>query len=651
MGRLGLGYGVNSGAKVSYVLPPPVVEPVDLYIFAGQSNMHGHALLSNLNSSQTATQTGVNFFTSWHQNTSVATTTQYNSGWSPNLIPGETRGQGTSSTVSTTMFGPELGFASKASSLGLVDSGRELAILKYAVGASTSFANGNEGSSDISDWDTLVTPESPYSFTISNHYLTGSYNGALGDWVYNPGMGRYEKVGDTSHHHIIYKAYTSTSYSWRITTGGNTRAISSGEDIFDTTDSAFDFTSKIRYDAKDGDCWIGFKKAIDDAVTGLNGRSAEFKGFLWYQGESDGANQNPTERISDQLTKLFQDTYSYLRDEHGFTTQANNGVNAPVVITAPCASAGAKLSWEDSYEHLRDRTNGGLVLARDHHEGHNNVHLIGQGMWTLGEDMAKAMYNKQRSASLFNVSTLTNKFWLDANDSSSITKVSNTATVSEVADKAHSQDLDAIGLPQVINLPLSKQAIDFDSNSEYLEAKANMTHIDDVKQTWYLVINPSGVGGSQDSAWSAHNFKMSYLPGHNSSFYGQWYHVPGAGGSNGYVGRQTSATDTGGSLNIHEIEWDPANDLVTQWFNGEPVTGSLLGGQASAVRLAGMGKFRFNAQYGPNVLGKLDGILCEAICTSDNLSTNREKIQGYLAHKWDIEYKLPKTHLYRYLAP
>lgn len=652
MVRLGLGYGINAGAKTSNVSAPPPVAPLDLYIMAGQSNMHGHALLSNLSSSQTATQTGVNFFTSWHQNTSNATTTQYNSGWSANLVPGETRGQGTSSTISTTMFGPELGFASKATSLGLTDSGKEMGILKYAVGASTSFANGNEGSSDLSDWDTLVTAEDPYSFTIDAHYLSGSYNGAIGDWVYNPKVGRYEKSGDPNHYHIIYKTYTTqTDYFWRIDTGGNTHDISSGKDLFDTFDNvSFTIANKVRYDAKDGDCWVGFKKAIDDAMTALNGRQVEFKGFLWYQGESDGANQNPTERISDQLTKLFQDTYTYLREEHGFVTQVGQE-NKPIVITAPCAQLGAKLAWEDSYEHLRDRTNGGLVLARNYHGGQMDVHLLGQDMWDLGEAMAESMYNKLRSVSLFNVSTLTNKFWLDANDSNTITKVIYTNTISEVADKANSQDLDAVGQPQVINLPLSKQAIDFDSDAEYLQAKANMTHIDDVKQTWYLVMNPSGVNGNQDSAWSADNFKMSYLPGSNSQFWGQWYHVPGAGGTNGYVGRKTSATDTGGSINIHEIEWDPVNNVVNQWFNGEPVTGSLLSGQASAVRLAGMGKFRFNAQYGPNVLGKLDGILCEAICTSDNLTTNREKIQGYLAHKWDIEYKLPKTHTYRYLAP
>lgn len=654
MVRLGLGYGINSGAKISNVSAPPVVPPVaplDLYIMAGQSNMHGHALLSNLSSSQTATQTGVNFFTSWHENTSNATTTQYNSGWSSDLVPGETRGQGTSSSITTTMFGPELSFASKATSLGLVSSGRELAILKYAVGASTSFANGNEGSSDLSDWDTTVTAEAPYTFTIASHSLSGSFNGAIGDWEYNPGMGRYEQIGDPSHYNLIYKAYTSsTAYYWRLDTNGNTMNISTGEDLFDTFSSSFTVTNKVRYDARDGDCWVGFKQAIDDAVSALGGRSAEFKGFLWYQGESDGANQTPTERISEKLTKLFQDTYSYLTDEHGFTTSVG-GVPKPVIITAPCAQSAQKLAWEDSYEHLRDRTNGGLVLARDYHGGQADVHLLGQDMWDLGEAMAESMYNVQRSASLFDVSTLTNKFWLDANDSSTITKVTYTNTVSEVADKANSQDLDAVGQPQVITLPLSKQAIDFDSDAEYLEAKANMTHIDDVKQTWYLVMNPSGVNGNQDSAWSADNYKMSYLPGSNSQFWGQWYHVPGGGATQGYVGRRTSATDTGGSINIHEIEWDPVNNVVNQWFNGEPVTGTLISGQATAVRLAGMGKFRFNAQYGPNVLGKLDGILCEAICTSDNLPTNREKIQGYLAHKWDIEYKLPKTHTYRYLAP
>ena len=45
----------------------------------------------------------------------------------------------------------------------------------------------------------------------------------------------------------------------------------------------------------------------------------------------------------------------------------------------------------------------------------------------------------------------------------------------------------------------------------------------------------------------------------------------------------------------------------------------------------------------------LEGQFCEFIAT-DNLS-DREKIEGYLAHKWGIESKLPAGHTYKTSAP
>jgi hypothetical protein len=40
-------------------------------------------------------------------------------------------------------------------------------------------------------------------------------------------------------------------------------------------------------------------------------------------------------------------------------------------------------------------------------------------------------------------------------------------------------------------------------------------------------------------------------------------------------------------------------------------------------------------------------IICDAILSS----TDREKVEGYLAHKWGLESNLPNTHPYRYSAP
>ena len=124
-------------------------QTIDLFILAGQSNAHGHADASDLSSAQ-ATQDGL-FYTSWHNSTGNAETTQYYSPWATSLVSGSTRGDdGSSSLGGSGSFGPELGFVSRANAINLTS--QPIGIIKYAVGASTL----NAGTS-FSDWDTTAT--------------------------------------------------------------------------------------------------------------------------------------------------------------------------------------------------------------------------------------------------------------------------------------------------------------------------------------------------------------------------------------------------------------------------------------------------------------------------------------------------------------
>lgn len=122
-------------------------QTIDLFILAGQSNAHGAADVSDLTSAQ-ATQDGL-FYTSWHDNTSNAETTQNYSTWATSLVAGSTRGD-SNNLVNSPNFGPELGFVSRANAINLTT--QPIGILKYAVGASTL----NAGTS-LSDWDTTAT--------------------------------------------------------------------------------------------------------------------------------------------------------------------------------------------------------------------------------------------------------------------------------------------------------------------------------------------------------------------------------------------------------------------------------------------------------------------------------------------------------------
>lgn len=128
----------------------PPTSKVDLYILAGQSNAHGHSTISTLTSSQTA-QSGL-FYSSWHNNTSDASTTQYFSPLLNSLVAGYTRGDGGKTTLGGSLyFGPELGFVKRANEINLAGS-TPLGIVKYAVGASSLVQHPTN-----SDWDLTAT--------------------------------------------------------------------------------------------------------------------------------------------------------------------------------------------------------------------------------------------------------------------------------------------------------------------------------------------------------------------------------------------------------------------------------------------------------------------------------------------------------------
>jgi hypothetical protein len=131
---------------------------IDVYLLAGQSNAHGHADVSALDDSLKYQQ-GL-FYTSWHHETSNASSPQYYSGWSSVAEAGFTRGDdGTHHLGGSEHFGPELGFLHQAKQIDLAN-GRPIGILKHAIGASQLIDDPNDPNSAIfSDWDITATGE------------------------------------------------------------------------------------------------------------------------------------------------------------------------------------------------------------------------------------------------------------------------------------------------------------------------------------------------------------------------------------------------------------------------------------------------------------------------------------------------------------
>ena len=98
---------------------------------------------------------------------------------------------------------------------------------------------------------------------------------------------------------------------------------------------------------------------------------------------------------------------------------------------------------------------------------------------------------------------------------------------------------------------------------------------------------------------------------------------------------------------------DPGNataaNRVSLRVNGGTPTGSNTETHAASTSNA---TFAFQVGAGGNDVLPLTGYIAEVVICDAKLSdANREKVEGYLAHKWGLETNLPSTHPYRNSAP
>jgi hypothetical protein len=122
---------------------------------------------------------------------------------------------------------------------------------------------------------------------------------------------------------------------------------------------------------------------------------------------------------------------------------------------------------------------------------------------------------------------------------------------------------------------------------------------------------------------------------------------------NGAFGATTASTPTitttTGFLTVGV--WDRVAETRTIYVNGnqEAQSASLGATTYTASTEAHLG----NNAYGAPANGQMfSGTIHELLILTDNASTSdREKVEGYLAHKWGLEGDLPIGHPYRNAAP
>jgi len=539
---------------------------VDLFIIAGQSNAHGHAPVSDLTFEQ-AFQNGM-FYTSWHDDTSNASTSQYYSNWQFSTRAKYTRGDdGNSSLGQSTQFGPELGFMNHAQALNL---GTNIGIIKYAVGASTLLPG-----TELSDWN---------------------------------------KSG----------------------TGDN-----------------------------EGDAWRGLVSSLSDATSKLTslGYSYNFKGLIWWQGESGG----------DQtaLQQFINDFRSHLNTEYS----VSNYATFPIVIT----KIGYGGDWQQPV--ADEDPNIGIVNAAlfghgpgDGTNGSTTSNHVGVGdpsvrdfngnqcndMFDIGvefaSEMQKAMTVNTGGGWLPSQVQTDLLFWLDANDETSFNKdVSNVITsiiekgknslsvmpVNSITSIPCDDDASVEGYagPGLTNANIFRSDDEADELTAAVPMKEQRIHI-------YLVVKPTiqdGTGTFNGLFQLLASGPQQFIIQSNSStqFFGNIYMSPTSLPSISF-----STSDLTNLWNLYEVVIDPIADTIELLLNGQSVIGPTSGANITFNNDT-FGLTLNDSSNPDNFEQKSDW--GEVIITTNTL--DQYKFQGYLAHKWGLNSLLHTDHPYKNYAP
>jgi hypothetical protein len=393
--------------------------------------------------------------------------------------------------------------------------------------------------------------------------------------------------------------------------------------------------------SKTDECWQALKNTIADALTKIGNANLNpvWKGFVWYQGESDS--QKDPWVYKEELGLLI----TALEQELGVT-------NLPSVFCAPADANGNDLYVNNAHASLAKSQNYyDWVKISDYHDGtYSNVHLNAANMYDAGEAvgnaMASAVLGNSTDTEFAPIVTNT-QFWLDADDDSTITKNTSTTDISKIVSKG-STAIDILPYSKDSNFTASikhsptsiagRSSLLLSDDREYLESSGLVT-LSTGTQDWFIVAKPD-INNGQDALWATEaGNAITFIPlGSTGSHYFKWYWTGNIVSSN------QASVDQDGVLGLYCIRWDWANNQTSTWFNGSQIDNNRAAPTNISVQNC---RFVFMSQYGNGIV--TDGNFCEAIVSTD--LNNREKVEGYLAHKWGLGNKLPSSHSYKYYAP
>ena len=428
--------------------------------------------------------------------------------------------------------------------------------------------------------------------------------------------------------------------------------------------------------------WDGLTASVDsvNAWASTNGYTLEWKGLVWWQGESDGG--RTTAQHQTLLQTLITDIRTYVSqaslpvciiqvDNREGGTDASGTGSSSVSGILPIQQAHTNTATADNDVEVIDTSTyvGDMYYQDDGNGSFNAVHWTTQAHVPIGYDTATRMNNIIQGTLSWSPSGLTIlSAWYDASDNATITSSNN--LVSQWDNKQANRHL-AQGVASRQPSLLSNQFTGLDNISrDGLNFAGNTQNLTGLNG----VIDALGTNLTEASLFMVLKYPVFPFSTTNCILWAQALNN-GANYTNGYAHFPVGATDqTVVRISAKGNQW--SNDIVNQVFTNWLVQGDVyileftFSGTDNKYKMRINSAIKSNANLGAGWVSGNNFISGDltigAWTTNGNQSTpmvlgevfglngyldqaNREKIEGYLAYKWGAT--LPTTHTYYNTQP
>ncbi len=380
-----------------------------------------------------------------------------------------------------------------------------------------------------------------------------------------------------------------------------------------------------------------FKEAIDDGrnkLTALN-YSFNIKGFIWFQGEGDTLNSTYVGNYQTNLTNFLSAIRAHL-----------NEPALPIVICSidRASEPANSLTVRTAQQNVANNdANIYYVPTENFSRKTDGVHLNTPGMLDTGEAIANAFVGVSSLLNVLNHSPLA---WYDTSNGADMTVDAITNKISQWNDKSnnnrHITQSNTNNQPTYSNNEVQLNGSQYLSNTNPFIY--NNGSID-------IFIVASGIAQSASrligEGSSTNNYPFyGFQTGKNTDTNKMALFLRD---DNNFVIVDSKIVNNG-------VAFDDTYKILHWRDTGTQILGRINGGVADVLSYTRTSPFSVDRFCVGGVLrasfsSGFTGSMKEIIITPLNTGSDREKLEGYLSHKWGIAGNLPANHPYKTSAP